>query len=86
MVLCCLSITDLIPAPVSQLLCLKFPGEERIIGGWGASRGVFVAALEPQTGSLLNIQVHIKGTSNFKASSQPMSCSTQTSIREHKQQ
>lgn len=78
------SISDLILAPVSQLLCLKFRGEEN--NGGGASRGPLVAALEPQTGSLLDIQVHIKGTSNFKTSSQPMSCSTQTSIREHKQQ
>lgn len=53
--------------------------------GGGASRGPLVAALEPQTGPLLNMQVHIKGASNLKTS-QPTSGSTQTSIREHKQQ
>lgn len=58
-----------------SLILPEISGEERIIGEDAQRRQVVDnCSLEPQTELLLNAQVHIKGTSNFKASSQPVSC------------
>ena len=98
--MCCLVVKSCSPlatlwtvahqVPLGSWFSLILPeiswGRENNRGEGDAQRRQVVdnCSLEPQTELLLNTQVHIKGTSNFKASSQPVSCSTQTSIKEHK--